>query len=332
MYDDHEYFMRVSVCSAPSLFSTNRIVKSWLPRARRCYQRGSSIEEDQRYYNATSEKITIPENHLQKESPFASMKPVQTSCSAKTSTTGVATVVQQDVFADRNNKGVKSYFSVPATTYRSDAAEVPPYTSYVSLKQNVLAENNKQLLYWPYFSETQNQDKGKAGLWRELNQRFDIVYEKRPHLMLRTEQSHKFGPYVDGILEELGCDYGAVLHYLLDPELFLKSEIGMSETDMQIWNSRDESCTEGFDRTKKRWVLVLSGLPPTSDRESALAGLACNAFLKICGFSIWHIAKRSELAQLSADRSTRYSNAACETPTTDSGAPYRTLACRVCHL
>lgn len=333
LYEDHEYFMKVSMKRRSSLLSTNDIVQSWLPHARRCFQRGSPLDDDHRSSRVASGESTTPGYHLQKASPFGSMKSVQTSCPSKTASTGSATTIQQDIYAERQHtKGVKSFLSVPITAYKSGTVDVPPYTTYVSLKQNVLAENNKQLLYWPYFGEDQNENKKKPGLGKELNERFDVVYEQRPHRMLRTEQSHKFGPYVDAILDELGCDYGAVLRYLLDPEPSLELGLEMSNLEMRLWKSRDDSCRESFDRTKKRWVLVLSGLPPTPDSELALAGLACNAFLNVCGFSIWHIAKWSELAQLPTDRSARYSGAVYHTLMTDLGTPYRALACRVCHV
>lgn len=229
--------------------------------------------------------------------------------------------ISQEVFPDKTSKGAKSYLSIPVTPYKSKAVTLPPYKSYIGLKQNVLAENNRQLLVMPYLDDEQEDDPKLSNLWKELEDRFEMAVEERPRRLLQEEQSRKYSPYVEAFLEEIGCDLKDVLRWLLDPDPLA----GMKEPEFaaEMLKMRDESCNEDFNREKKKWVTVLSNLPPSSDKALKMASLACPVFLKVCGFSLWHIASRSSHAQI-----TRIS------PSKDDSGneTYGDLACRVCHL
>lgn len=248
------------------------------------------------------------------------MKPIQypTPVKGKDST---HIKISQEVYSDKTSKGVKSYLSIPATPYRSEAVTLPPYKSYIGLKQNVLAENNRQLLVMPYLDDEQEDDPKLSNLWKELEDRFEMAVEERPRRLLQEEQSRKYSPYVEAFLEEIGCDLKDVLRWLLDPHPLT----GMQEPEIaaEMLKTREESCTEDFNREKKKWATVLSNLPPSSEKALKMASLACPVFLKVCGFSLWHIASRSSHAQI-----TRIS------PSKDDSGneTYRDLACRVCHL
>ncbi|OCK79858.1 hypothetical protein K432DRAFT_443585 [Lepidopterella palustris CBS 459.81] len=307
-------------------------VKHTLPRHRRCFER--QIRSNNASTSGFSKVTpTIFEDFLQNESPFASMKSIQLPNLPRPAGQIPMMKLSQEVFSGRSSKGVRSYLSIPITKYRSTAVQVPPYTDYVSLRDNVLAENNRKLLYWPYFDDEEHEDLNKKGLWSELDQRFDMVNEHRPRRLLQAEQCRVYRAYTETFLEEIGIDWKHILFWLLaentdiasiDVSLSMGWGIqsgGMLDTSSFLLQ-REPHCVEDFNRGHKKWKAVFSNLPRPSVRELKLAAHACTAFLKSCGFSLWHIARLSNSAQLTRIEPLQH----------EAGFTYRSLACRVCHL
>ncbi|KAF2501475.1 hypothetical protein BU16DRAFT_555957 [Lophium mytilinum] len=287
-------------------------------------------------YPFCTEYPTIPKAFLQQKSPFADLKGIQIPTATSYGRNDEMINVTQEFYSDNlSHKPLRSYLSIPVTPFQSSAVNVPPYTDFVSLRDNVLAENNKKLLYWPYFAEEENEEKlGKSGLWDELEQRFDMVNEQRPRRLLQVEQCRLHRPYTQEFLKEIGIDWTHILFWLLAPESDIaeiepacKMVAPGSTSDMSLLLKRAPHCEEDFDRTGKKWIMVLSSLPEPSASQLTLAAFACTAFLKLCKFSIWHIARQCDTAQ-------SVLSAPVQQFPTDSTKEltYRTRACRVCTL
>ncbi|KAF2814894.1 uncharacterized protein BDZ99DRAFT_186742 [Mytilinidion resinicola] len=319
LHDDHE-------CMVVKKIARNRTI----------FEREVQSKSASSSYPFCTEHPTIPKGSLQQESPFASMKGIQIPTAMTSGNNDKMVNITQEFYNENlNQKPRRSYLSIPVTPFQSSAVDVPPYTDFVSLRDNVLAENNKKLLYWPYFAEEENEEKlGKSGLWDELDQRFDMVNEHRPRRLLQVEQCRLHRPYAQEFLEELGIDWTDILFWLLAPEDDIaeiepacKTAATGSTSDLSLLLKRAPHCEEDFDRAHKKWIMVLSSLPKPSASRLTLAAFACTAFLKLCKFSIWHIARQSDAAQkvLSGPPPKFPTDSAKE-------LTYRARACRVCTL
>jgi hypothetical protein len=290
-----------------------------------------------------AEDPRIPAGFLQEVSPFANMRGISISTTVKSDTADdFMDITQESLQAPTNphvhtQKGLRSYLSIPVTKYKSTAVQVPPYTDYVSLRDNILTENNKKLLYWPYFAEEENEEKlGRTGLWEELDERFHMVNEYRPRRLLQAEQCRVHGSYADDFLKELGIDWTHVLFWLLAQENDIteiepacKASGTKDSSDLSLLLERAPHCEEEFDRNHKKWIKVLSTLPKPSAAQLTLAAFACSAFLKLCNISLWHIARQGDVAQAVLSAHAQQSQIE---PAKEPEVTYRDRACRVCTL
>lgn len=290
----------------------------------------------------------VAEKYLHEKSPFANMNPLAATSDSKDADSFICTLTGE-VFPDRTNpKGGKITVNFMTTGFTSDAVTMPPFGEYVSLKENVLAENNKKKLVAPYLADDQDQDQDKQSLWEELRKNYDLVYERWPNRNYRVQQCEAFRDYVDPFLEEAGCDMKDVLRYLLatDSELEALKPAGLPEKEVKTWLNREMSQfeyanpkvkkdkqekTEHYRPDDTRWRNVYKYLDHTTSDRLARAGLACAAFYKQCDFSLWLIAEKSdcleqliEITEDVADISNIISS--------EASFDYNSIACRVCHL
>lgn len=222
----------------------------------------------------------------------------------------------------RNHKASSSTaIAVASTRYESKAIEVPSYANFNSLSSNILVENEDKLVVWPYFES--GMETSEDELYEELHHRYKRGTPKeREGLLYRRSRAQTWMYSILDGLEELGCTMQDVQRYLLEPDPVLEFPL---RTDAQkAWNDRQRYCTaQGFDRAHPYWVRVLSNLPLASKRGMAFAGLACAAFLKLCNFDLWHLAKlefMQPIATLNADRAI------------NSRKTFPPQTCRLCHL
>jgi hypothetical protein len=318
-------------------------VKHALSRHRLCYDR--DIQEKKKK-GALSEDFvpTIPEKFLQKESPFADMKPMQTTVKAASKAANLHLV--QEVLTSSGKTSNKSYMSVPIARYRSDAPEVPYFHEYVTLRENVLTENNRVLMYWPYFQEDLLDDLQDKGLWTELEHRFIMANEERPRQVLQDAMCRLHRPYVERFFEEISVTWKDVLFWLLAPETDITQIIQAANPSAEaefdrLLLARDVHCKEDFNRQKPRWKAVFLTLPVPSIRNLRVAALACTAFLHLVGMSLWHLARRSEAARSPTPWQAAAPDAQVpncdrqDTANEGEGEPsweFRDTACRVCHV
>ena len=201
--------------------------------------------------------------------------------------------------------------AVPCVTYAIDNATIPPYESYISTHRNVLVEDELHRTFIPYYGD----DTWIEPDYAEMETRIDRNKEKYHYLNVVCEKAECYGPYAERFLEEVGCDFDDVLHYLLNdtnpavPEelpspmgpIWLNREAHVKEDYYQDSEESDssqprrKSSTMKVKKPLRQWRTVFESLPESlGSRGAAAAGLACAAFLKVTGFSLWHIAKRQK--------------------------------------
>ncbi|THY49310.1 hypothetical protein D6C99_05175 [Aureobasidium pullulans] len=205
-----------------------------------------------------------------------------------------------------------------------DSSEVPNYTHYTRIAQNVLGTNTKQLQVWPYFGEETDDD----GTIRE---RFDVIVEDRPRKVLISQQAATYGPYFEEFIGELECPMDDVLKYLLEasegPDGLL-SRLSSYAEDRDLvrtmLSAKAEFCEDDFNRESDRWVSVASSIPELGDDKLWVAALACHAFWTQTAFSPWQIARKYAKFPTS--------NMIEGLATVETAKTYASIACRICQL
>ena len=199
--------------------------------------------------------------------------------------------------------------TAPCIPYTPERDLIPPYESYISTKRNVLVEDELHRAFIPYTGD----DTWIEPDYADMETLIGRNKEKYNRLNVLCEKAKAHGPYAERYLNEIGCDFNDVLYYLLH-DIKPKSAAIPEELPQHLipdWLNREEYVKEDYyedsddsesseprkeDSEKmplKQWRTVFEGLPKTSNsRRIAVAGLACAAFLKVTGFSLWHVAKR----------------------------------------
>lgn len=257
---------------------------------------------------------TVPKAFLQTQSPFTDMK------EDKPEEGGL--IHSQDLWVPSKTKSIRTTSSCATISYASRAVNVPPFTSYIDLRSNMLAENDQRLFFWPYFDDDE-EGQGRDRLPEELSDKYIMLADNRPTTILQNERVRKLESCVKNFLAEIGCDLNDILRCLLDPSP--KIDVGLSSNALRAWLSRDKHFDDDFNRTSEKWSMVfLTKLHPFSDRAMEAAALACAVFLKVCGFSLWPIAKKSLKTE-----TTHSSQHNSQPPSTSC---YATMACRICQV
>lgn len=209
--------------------------------------------------------------------------------------------------------------TVPRTSYGSVTIKLPPYTNYISSRENILTEDEEQTTYFPYHGDHPPIDADYFAFEARVGESIRRFQNRNDY----AEKAKHYTPYVSRFLEEVGCGFRDVLRYLLD-ETNPNVPIEMTGASADCWLNREahldedyylstdteegESDTaiprkgrprlipeaknpQGKRKRQSKWQSIFDKIPQSEPRKSAVAGLACAAFRKVAGFSIWHIAK-----------------------------------------
>jgi hypothetical protein len=252
------------------------------------------------------------------EDPFADMEPLQ----APTGKAKSMTMVQEILLGSRT--GIKKNLTVPITSYKSTAVDVPGFHEYVQLRDNVLTENNQKLPAVPYLAEDQHEDPEKRDLWRKLNEHYEVMEnDERALINIRAEQARIHRYYMEDFLEEVGINWDHILFWILASEADLQQIAGSDA----LVNAREPYNEQSFSRERKTWSTVFKRLSKPPIRVLRLSALVCKTFSTNRDFGIWHIAQQSEVAQKHIMSIIERSEEASPTP----AFSFRTNSCRVCH-
>ncbi|KAI5271635.1 hypothetical protein E4T47_05124 [Aureobasidium subglaciale] len=315
--DDLEYYMLVLDGHLDDMDEDHEsLTESWLGRAR-IYER----PEDYRDY--LNPRLSKAKDKKRGQDPFANVKP-QAGARA-TTLTGKSFSISHS-HGDTIPKVKSESITVQArvTSWKAPKIEVPTYSHYTRIKNNVLGTNTRQLQVWPYFGEDIDDD----GTIRE---RYDVIVEDRPRKVLISQQASSYGPYFEAFLEEIECPMDCVLKYLLEategPDgLFSRLTSFSDELELihDILSAKDEFCKEDFNRKSARWVAVASIISEIDDEILWRAALACHTFWTMTDFSPWQIARK--YAEF-PDKDMIEGLVSIET-----GRSYDSIACSICHI
>lgn len=179
----------------------------------------------------------------------------------------------------------KSYFA-PYTTYNTsnNTPEVRAYSHYVSISNSLLANNVTSLQHCPYFGD--DFDLSKAF---DLEKEYYVDIDDRERKLLRLGQAESFAPYVEDLIEKIGCTWSDVLYFLLEE----KPDVGTNADARNALRDRKPFLSEDFIRDGARWGRVLEKLPTPTPENVGRAAVLCDHFQRIAKFSFWHMVRRS---------------------------------------
>ena len=174
--------------------------------------------------------------------------------------------------------------------YQSTAPDLPKYKSIVRLGPNILAKNDRALKYMPYFtSEEDPQSRQKKELLDELRKRYDDRVETLPAQRKCGELAEFWRECLEDFLSEIEVGVHDILYSLLDDSAKFGSDTPAPLQSHESCPSCKTSCPrEERDDLLKGMDTVY--LPRPEEQKLALAGQACQAFLEVAKFSIWHVA------------------------------------------
>ncbi|KAK3702929.1 hypothetical protein LTR37_014778 [Vermiconidia calcicola] len=242
---------------------------------------------------------------------FANLKPIKFSPQQKggSSTKSEQVWAVEKIGSTGHGKGVVN-LSASYTTFKSDTPDVPSYSHYVSIKNNILAPNVTNLHCWPYFGDN------FEGNEQNLQEQYNIDIEARERKLRQLLQAQKHEEYVESALQDLGCSWEDVLRFLLEP----KPNVGNELDAQKALAHRTDFCKEDFSRTSARSEAILAALPPSDPEKLARVAVLCETFQNMAKFSIWHVARRSDAAKPLE-----------KSPETRSADPAdNELTCRIC--
>ena len=338
-------------------------VEMIIAQARRKIDKTASIRPDPSSVPLKG-STSVPSVLLQKVSPFSSMKSIQSQGPGDGSNDIVITIFN----SESHHKPTKTSTHVQEVSRPLNIGchDLPRYAHYVTLKQNILAENNKILRYLPFLDD--DNSKHEDDMIKELQERFHYVDKTtRKKVLERTALASLLRGFVEEFLVEIGTSTRDVLLYLLttpkdencmileavNDEEVLKA-LSIQPKDVAIIHQRDTWCVSdtklddtrlAFRREATKWDFCVDSCRNEWDnarrgpkqsasgkRDTAfpiafsMAALACAAFFQEFGFSIWHIVKKHALARYQQIMDQRQREGF------EGRFPDKMKRCRVCHL
>jgi hypothetical protein len=280
---------------------------------------------------------TLPKKYIQKTSPFENMPAIQMPFDRAHVKRLVDMSQELFVKAKPKDTVIKSGLSASTTKYKSNAPKIPPFKEYVSLRNNVLADNESKLLATPYF---QDEDyRGREVLLDTLPYIYEMTHDEKGPLDFRKEQCRFYKNPVEAFLSEIGITWDDILYYLLAQEeditrinnsldgkeqfealLLERSRYHVEEFE----RDGEPKKTTLFDRNDSKWREFVGQLKEPIASALRLAATACAAALKECEFSIWYLAQQSEAVQSHIAKKIAHEQSA-------KHSMYKQIMCRVCH-
>lgn len=183
--------------------------------------------------------------------------------------------------------------------FESAIPALPKYKSIVRLGPNVLAKNDMTLKYLPYFFEKKEfTDHDQKELHDELEKRYKNRIDTLPARRKCRELADYWRECVEDYLEWIDLDLDDLISFLTlpsQPDGFQDLQTSLSPEAFAASRWRESICPSCEAPVgSKAWANLISywdreHKPLSDGRKMALAGLACQAFLGIARFSLWHI-------------------------------------------
>ena len=250
----------------------------------------------------------------------------------------------------------KQTITYPCVVYSTKDTAIPPYTHYVSTKRNLLVEDELNSTFIPYHGDdTWLNEDGDV----DMEDQIERNQKKYHELNQLREKAELHGSMAERFLEDIDCTFDDILHYFLNETnpvvptslpshlvpVWLNRESHIQNDyydDSEDYDSPQSSTGDSIRGDKKRmsqWDAVYEAITPSpNDQRLAVAGIASAVFLKVTGFSLWHIAKRQRSVLEIIGRFKRLqvhpdeAQADCNPPTSrnTSAITYLELGCSIC--
>ncbi|KAH7381715.1 hypothetical protein BKA66DRAFT_570839 [Pyrenochaeta sp. MPI-SDFR-AT-0127] len=311
------------------------LTENMMKDQRRCQERRIRAQHHQRKDLVPS---VLPERYVQPVSPFEGMSSIEVPFDKKSINTALKDI-SQEIFTKAKPKdiAIRSAWVAPMTTYRSEAIKIPPFKEYVSLKNNILADNVSKLLATPYIQDGYFKDRDK--LLKQLPCHYELKHDENALLDLRLEQCRFYKDTVESLLREIDISWDEILFWLLAAKTTIininNKSTGSDQFERLLCERshyhnedfvRDEVAKKAvlFDRTSSIWQDLLSQLQEPSPRQLRLSAITCATLLKECNLSIWYLAQQSELVR-------KHISTKAKGPTPISHFTFGKVVCIVCH-
>jgi hypothetical protein len=249
----------------------------------------------------------------------------------------------QETFTKATPKDIvtKTTWNVSATTYTPKALQIPSFMEYVSLRSNILADNESKLLTRPYFGDNEPEERQDV-LNQDLPKKYDIKHDTNALSDLRDEQCRFYFDAIDSFLIDVGITWDVILFWLLSTDTVLQQinllSDGYGEFE-SIIQDRSIYSKETFRRDKERvnedkvavlfdgskqWRILLQQLKEPTAADLRLAAVAGATILSNCNFNPWYMAKQSDTMQ-------QYVRSKLQAANTIPSSTFRSIVCRICH-
>jgi hypothetical protein len=281
---------------------------------------------------------TLPENYIQTTSPFQDMASIQTSFS-KSNNKDSLKDISQEIFTRTVPKStvVKSTWSAPTALFKPEAVRIPPFKEYVSLRTNILADNESKLITMPYLGD-EDEEGAQEALVRVLPFIYEIRHDVNALLDLRNEQCRFYKDTIETFLGEIGITLNMLLYWLLAPATDVDSInqslhahgnfrhliLDRAPYNTEVFRREEEITTELFVREDTKWQALLQQIQEPTAGQLRLTAVACAAIMTECEFSVWYMARQSKTMQ---DHILSKTKAPQGVPQFTFGS----IVCRVCH-
>jgi hypothetical protein len=308
-------------------------------RQRTCYERGSRAQVNHKRVQPSPTTLS-KKNFVQSASPFQKMVDIQTPFSRSDSNASLHDITQE-VFTKASPKDVvvRSACNVRTDTYEPENLQIPSFLEYVSLKINILADNESKLLTTPWMGDGERDESREITFGRDLPRNYEIKHDINANLDLREEQCRFYSATIETFFIDIGVSWDTVLYWLFAPEALIRQINSTAERHVDYEPAlldRSDYDREAFHRADKDEIAILFTRGPDKSQaflhqlskpsamQLRVAAVACAAIMAACNFSPWYMAKQSKVMQEFVHAKTRMAEVA-------SNFSFRSIVCRVCH-
>ncbi|KAF8472725.1 hypothetical protein BDZ91DRAFT_760204 [Kalaharituber pfeilii] len=192
-------------------------------------------------------------------------------------------------YSKANSSGTEIKLQVKGHVAPSPSAKgiprLPKYHAYTTLRNNILAEDDEFMRYFPYFGE--EIDENDVFDMLNLEEAFVDRTKNAQEENMRAEKGIVFVDYIDRFLKDLDLDMNAITNYLI-------GDLTHTNWPHSRKKNREKYLPEDFDHTETKVQSAKKKLTPVSMAELERAEILCSVFWDIMDFSLWEVAKRAD--------------------------------------
>jgi hypothetical protein len=172
------------------------------------------------------------------------------------------------------------------TKHSASSEFVPKYSSYTSLRRNVLAEDDDKLRYFPYFGDDINDGGALQELYSDWTKNLPAVHRRSELAAMLAGTAEKF-------LAETGLSFYDAVHYLIgDIETIVPQPASVVELEQARRERRKAALYHDFELEPAKQKLYLDSIPRPPDRTGLeIAPAVCKAWKDVTTISLWDVIK-----------------------------------------